>query len=241
MTNEQLAEFIQQGGNDELIPLLWENVRKLVYLRAGQYFETHTEKCTRCGVELWDLKQAGYFAFLNAIKGFKADSGYMFTTFLNFPLKNKFAELTGGRIQSGGTDPLNNCLSLGQPVKEEDGENTTLGDLQADEQSTEFVERLDSALCSEIILNELSTLPDREEQVIRLYYLQGLTQLQIGEMLGLSGERVRQIKVRGERKLRQSSVLRKLYYEHYQGRYIPRWAYYNWQPQNFEQRYKYKY
>ncbi|MBQ3037915.1 MAG: hypothetical protein IJD30_01920 [Clostridia bacterium] len=24
MTNERLAEFIQQGGNDELIPILWE-------------------------------------------------------------------------------------------------------------------------------------------------------------------------------------------------------------------------
>lgn len=231
MTNEQLAGFIQQGGNDELIPLLWDKVKKLVYLRAGQYFEAYSEKCSRCGVELWDLKQAGYTAFLNAVRGFKADSGYMFTTFLKYPLNNEFKKLVGGRSNSGYTDPLNNCLSLDRPVKEDDGKETTLGELQPDKHSDEFVERLDSALCSEIILNELSTLPDREEEVIRLYYLQGLTQLQIGEMLGLSGERVRQIKVRGERKLRQSKILRELYREHYQGRYIPHhWTYYDWQP-----------
>ena len=37
MTNEQLAVFIQQGDSDELIPVLWEKVRKLVYLKSEQF------------------------------------------------------------------------------------------------------------------------------------------------------------------------------------------------------------
>ena len=57
MTNEQLATFIQEGGNDELTPLLWEKVRKFVYQQAGRYYEAHTVTCSRRGVELWDLNR----------------------------------------------------------------------------------------------------------------------------------------------------------------------------------------
>ena len=38
MTNEQLAEFIKQGGNDELIPILWERIRKLMYMKAAKVY-----------------------------------------------------------------------------------------------------------------------------------------------------------------------------------------------------------
>lgn len=31
MTNEALAELIQQGDNDELLPVLWEKTAKLLY------------------------------------------------------------------------------------------------------------------------------------------------------------------------------------------------------------------
>lgn len=34
MTNEQLAAFIKQGGNDELIPILWERIRKIMYMKS---------------------------------------------------------------------------------------------------------------------------------------------------------------------------------------------------------------
>lgn len=235
MTNEQLATFIQEGGNDELTPLLWDKVRKFVYQQAGIYYETHTAICNRRGVELWDLKQAGYLAFLEAVKGFKADSGYKFLSFIHYPLQTAFQDVLGTRTQSGREEPLNNCTSLDKPIKEEDGE-TTLGELQADEQSTDFIEKLEGAMCSEIIRAEVDTLPDQQAEVIKLFYFEGLTLSEIGTRYGVSTERARQIRAKAERTLRANKILRKLYNEHYQGRYVPRWKYYDWQPENFQSR-----
>lgn len=75
--------------------------------------------------------------------------------------------------------------------------------------------------------------------MIRLYYLEGKKLAEIGELLGVSGERVRQLRYKGERELRKSKVLRKLYNEHYQQRYRPRRPYYDWQPENYYLRYRY--
>lgn len=70
MTNELLAEYIQQGGNDELIPILWEKVRKLLYSKSDSLYRLHKESCSCRGVEMWDIRQASYTAFLEAIKAY---------------------------------------------------------------------------------------------------------------------------------------------------------------------------
>lgn len=44
MTNEMLAGFIQQGGNDELIPLLWDNVKVLVYTLSDRLYRAYSEQ-----------------------------------------------------------------------------------------------------------------------------------------------------------------------------------------------------
>lgn len=232
MTNEILATYIHQGGNDELIPVLWEKVRKLVYHKSDMYYKLHLENCKQHGVELWDIRQAAYIAFLNALKAFKPESNLKFVTFISFPLKNAVSELLGIRTEKGRNEPLNNCTSLDKPIKEEDGE-TTLGEIQADEQSTDFIEKIEGALCSEIIRAEVDALPDQQAEVIKLFYFEGLTLSEIGARYGVSPERARQIRAKAERALRANTILRKLYNEHYQGRYIPRWAYYDWQPRNY--------
>ena len=38
MTNEQLAGFIQSGVNDELIPILWERIRKLMHMKSDKVY-----------------------------------------------------------------------------------------------------------------------------------------------------------------------------------------------------------
>lgn len=238
MTNEQLAAFIQQGNNDELIPILWENVRKLLYMKSERFYRLHKEACSRRGVELWDIKQVSYSAFLEAVKAYNADGGYKFTSFLEYPFKNAVNDLLGLRTSRTANEPLNNCTSLDKPVSDEDGD-TTLIDLQEDETSTDFVDRLESALISDIIREEIEMLNVPYCDVIRWYYLEDKGLEEIGELLGVSRERARQIRVKAERELRKSKVLRKLYNEHYQQRYVPRRRYYDWQPENYYLRYKY--
>lgn len=95
MTNEQLAEFIQQGGNDELLPLLWEKTHKLVYMHCSRLYNGNIERFKRHGIDEWDLKQSAYEGFLAAVKAYNPEKGYKFNTYLLYHLKNVVRGLIG--------------------------------------------------------------------------------------------------------------------------------------------------
>ncbi|RKY77179.1 RNA polymerase subunit sigma [candidate division KSB1 bacterium] len=102
---------------------------------------------------------------------------------------------------------LGNDLSLDEIIS--DDFDSSLLDFIADEKSP----RPDASLLDESLKIEvekvLSSLPWREGEILRLYYgineERPLTLNEIGERLGLSRERVRQIKELALRKLRQTS------------------------------------
>lgn len=98
MTNEMLAQFIQEGGNDELIPILWEKVRKLLYVKADRFYSLYKSACDGSGVDVWDIRQASYSAFLDAVKAYKAGGKIKFTSYLNYPFKNAVQKLLGIRV-----------------------------------------------------------------------------------------------------------------------------------------------
>ena len=76
MTNEQLVIFIQQDST-ELLPILWERVKRLCFMLCGRYYSKYRERFAACGVELCDLRQECYAAFLAAVRSYKADSGVL--------------------------------------------------------------------------------------------------------------------------------------------------------------------
>lgn len=232
MTNEELATRIK-AGERELTSELWEQVRKYLYYRAKRFYNANCERCARAGFTLDDLGQECYFVFLKAVQYWKPESGYKFTTFLDFPFKNTCKQLLG--IARKGTDPLNCCVSLDRPCKEEDSEGTTLGDLQADETAHEFIYRVEQEAISQVIAQEVDSLAEPVCSVVKQYYLEGLTFKRIGELRGVSHQRARQLLEKGTRELRKSNVLRRLYVEHYKQRYRQRRdKYYTWQPEHYE-------
>lgn len=83
MTNEELALKIQNGERN-LIPTLWEQVERFIYLKSENWYWQHEETCIRCGVALDDLKQVSYFAFLDAIRYYTSADSYKFLTYLVF-------------------------------------------------------------------------------------------------------------------------------------------------------------
>lgn len=83
MTNEAIAELVRQGGNDELIPLLWEKTSRLIFQKMGRYWELFSETFRRYGYELADIRQEGYNALLFAVKQYDSSKPYKFTTYLN--------------------------------------------------------------------------------------------------------------------------------------------------------------
>lgn len=102
---------------------------------------------------------------------------------------------------------LQNPVSLETPVGE-NGEDS-LGDLVEDKTQDTPEEAMEQLVRKEEVSELLDTLSDRERQVIRMRYgLDGgkiVTLEEIGEQLGVTRERVRQIEARAMEKLRMNA------------------------------------
>lgn len=206
MESEQLAELIQQGGNDELLPLLWEKTRALIYMKCSQYWGFYSAKLERFGYSLDDLRQEGYNALIFAVKQYKSDKEYKLITYLNYALKNVIRGLLKGE-----NDALNrlDTQSLDQPLGEgNDGDSLLVEDIIPDERATavfENIERLDGYAA---LYEALDRLPPDLREVIREHYFEGLTFQQIGERLGLSRDQARQLHNKALKELRNNRALR---------------------------------
>ena len=103
-------------------------------------------------------------------------------------------------------------VSLETPIGEED--DSHLGDFIKDERNVSPEEYATNELLKEEISDVLQTLTEREEKVIRLRF--GLedgksrTLEEVGQMFGVTRERIRQIEAKALRKLRHPSRSRKL-------------------------------
>lgn len=70
------------------------------------------------------------------------------------------------------------------------------------------------AIASDVVYSlrdELLILPDRSQAVLEHRYWDGMTLRAIGELIGLSRERVRQIEWRSFRRLRDRPVIQEMY------------------------------
>lgn len=128
MTNEKLAALAQDPDNKELIPLLWDKVKDLLYMKANRAYRQHSDMFARCGVELADIRQSCYIVFLDALKGYQPDGETKFTSYLNYPFQTMLKELTHTRTSR--KEPLNDATSLDKPIQDKDGDaDATMVDL----------------------------------------------------------------------------------------------------------------
>lgn len=211
VTNEQLAGFIQQGGNDELLPLLWDKTRKIIFKKCNQYWRFYSEKLGRFGYSLDDLQQEGYNALVLAVKGYKSKKGYKFTTYLTYALKRVIRDLmSGSDVLSRST-----TQSLEQPLGESsDGDLLLIGDIIADERAAEPFEEIERLDEYQPLYDAVNSLKPDLREIIQEHYFRGLTYKQIGEQNGYSAERVRQIHDKAINALRtgKTGVMLKLVY-----------------------------
>lgn len=211
LTNEQLCVFIQQDST-ELLPILWGRVKGLCFMLCGRYYAKYAARFSACGVELCDLRQECYAAFLQAVRSFKEDKGMKFSSYLDFPIRNTAAELLGIRNpERTNHKPLDNAVSLDKPIEAVDNDNMTLADIIPDRESGEPFERvldkIEDAETRAVIGKALHKLPEIQRQVITLYYFENATLDEIGRRLELSGERIRQIRNHALKSLRQDTEL----------------------------------
>lgn len=203
MTNEQLAEFIKAGGNDELTPILWERVRKLLYAIANKYYSVHSSKCERCGVTVSDLKQAAYSAYLGAVRAYDGKKGYQFTAYLGLQFKSAVRPLFG-------KDLLNVSDSLNAPVMADNESDTEVIELVADETSLADFERIYKSSTAEILCRAVERLPEELKSVIYCRYYKELSFEMTAKRLDISKNEALNREHRAIRLLRNDKELRKL-------------------------------
>lgn len=212
MTNEELVQQIREGDED-LIPKLWANVQKLLYMMAQRVYITMRGRCEHVGLELADLEQEAYFAFIEALKAYDPESGYAFTTYLRYPFQNHVSKLLGLRSARQKNEPLSTSTSLHKLVEDADGDSCELLDLLPDEHSTDFVQRIDDESEAGTVRAAVDALPEPQKCAVRLYYFDGLTLRETGERLSVTKERARRIVQAGVDKLRKNKMLFFMYRE----------------------------
>lgn len=108
-----------------------------------------------------------------------------------------------GNMLRGG----NRHVSVDAPVSSEEGSATMLELMQMDDDESPDLELMNQSLVNEIKIG-LKNLSPREQEIVASYFgldgHQSHTLDEIGEMYGLTRERVRQIRERAIRRLRKS-------------------------------------
>ena len=202
MTNEQLAEFIQEGDSD-LKPVLWERVKKLLYMFSGRYYRKYTEYCERCGVTEWDLKQQAYSAFELSLQGYSSERG-AFNTYLTFGFKRSLRELFKSK------DPLNTAESLDRLVDEEDESGGAIIDFIPDQRAAEPFEELEDKDICRAVRAAVDALPEREQATIRALYFENKKYKDVAEFYSVTVQAVAEYSRKAFAKLRKNRELRRL-------------------------------
>lgn len=212
MSNEELVAAIKDGVTERMGEL-WERVEKLVKWKAKRVM-TVLEGRPGCGVEFEDLYQSGYLAMVEAVNTYDPAAGGTFSTWLMYHLKSVFAEMTGYRTQKGRQEPLNNYLSLDTPLTD-DSDSNNLMDVVADPAGMQWRESIEESMwrkeLQEAVEAALLTVPAQYREILRLRYWEDMTLEDVGNLRGISKERVRQMENKGIRILRQPKTASQLY------------------------------
>ncbi len=212
MTNEALTLLIQQGGNDELIPILWDKTKTVIQNKCFRFWNLTGEKLAQFGYDYRDLRQEGYNVLLNAVRAYRDQDGFKLNTYLNYSMKNVIRNMLKGKA-----DVLNlpDNKSLDEPLKGKDGErDTVLSDAIPDENCAAPFEIRGSSGEFEPLYRAVRSLPDKERAVIIEYYFNNKTFAEIGKTLSISRARAQAIKTNAIFLLRSGEtgrMLREIY------------------------------
>jgi DNA-directed RNA polymerase specialized sigma24 family protein len=139
MTNEELAAAIV-GGQSELIIDLWTQVERFIRRQAKRRLLSeplHMQDLVE------DLTNEGYFAVIQAAKGYRPDRDASFIHYLNFCLKTAFNAALGKLSEKQKKDPLHRASSIDAPASG-DGENDlSLVEVLVDPLAEDEIKRVD--------------------------------------------------------------------------------------------------
>jgi len=122
------------------------------------------------------------------------------------PSEEELAEhlnLSPSQVQQALFDSGRLILSLDMPVESEgDNESCSLYEILVDEEQPSPADKVDEEELLARLVAAIKNLPEREQQILALYYYEDLTLREIGDILGISESRVCQIHARAILSLR---------------------------------------
>lgn len=198
MTNEELAMLAAQGDMESLHKLYFAVV-PLLYKLISRYFPL-CKKSSMVAPE--DLLQCGYFAVLEAIKGFLPKSGFLFNSYLSFPVKNVcYRELgLSGRKQV-------ETISLETPIADEG--SFTLEDIIEDPDADTY-SYCELNILQLIVREEIDKLLPHEKCFIYGTFYENKTTQELAQELGWDTRFVRSVKHEAYNQLRRSDTMQAL-------------------------------
>ena len=160
-----------------------------------------------------DLIQAGYLAVVDAVAGYDPTAGMVFTSYLVYHLRRRFAEVSGRR--GAKQQPEVSALSMETTINA-DGD-LTIGDTLADPAAhwayDDMIERESTRRDCAALLAELDNLGEDLQQAVKLHYCQGMTLQAAGTALGIGTKAARQRCSKAIRRLRHTSTARRLWHD----------------------------
>lgn len=211
MSNEELAATIQEG-HTELISQLWENTEKLFIMLCNKWWAVRGERFVQCGLSFDDLMQECYFVLIDATAAYDSGSGYRFTTYIHYPMQNRFNALLGYR--RGHRRPLNDCRTLNSTETED--EEFELLDIIPDPDSKKPFEQVEHADFISRLHVDLDAamqrkLNEQQRNVIYDFYYAAVPKSEIADRYGITSDRVKTILQTSRSRLRSDLVLRQRY------------------------------
>jgi RNA polymerase sigma factor (sigma-70 family) len=148
-------------------------------------------------VEVEDLEQVSYFALLDAMRAYDPERGYSFLTWLGFPLRNRFNELTRLRAPGQRKDSTLTPVSLDEPVP---GTDIPIVDTLIDPMAEEAFRRVEDA--DEFRLT-IESLPETQREVMRLRIGEELSYQEIADVCSMTHAAVKSNLTMGMERLRR--------------------------------------
>lgn len=103
---------------------------------------------------------------------------------------------------------LTSLAALDEPLTSEDGGRQSLGDTLTDRRIPDPQKELEDAEVRRILAESINHMSEREKTVIVLYYFEGMTLAQIGEVLGVTESRASQVHTKAVLGLRTKMTAR---------------------------------
>ncbi len=221
----RLARRVQRGDEKAAERLVTANLRFVI---------SYVKKYQGHGLDLSELVAIGNEGLLKAVKKFDPDQGVKFISYavwwvrqavlkalaeqtrsVRIPLNQNSQLIRMSRTetylsQELGREPTDNEIAQALAVDRTDKDAATLGERFAGQEGGEIEERTDGKLMREFIDRIFQKyLTPRERKILYLYYgleegSEAMTLEKIGALMGVTRERIRQIRERAFEKLRES-------------------------------------